>query len=803
MRMYVSDHLTFSRFIRKKLKTVQSSFVAQRRDTRYVFVLALSLIVFVLSGLQAFDTGLFDSLERPLFDAINNLPNQLERVMRGITQFGGLSSLIFWLAVAWFMINARAALTVGLAGTLGWFLAKVAKVLIARGRPGDLLETVQLFGGEKFGGYGFPSGHSTFAAACATVLYFQVDRKYRKYILLVVFLVGFSRMYLGAHFPLDVVGGWALGALVGATLSLLFGISRKGITVRRLKTVLAKKGYPMKHLKFADVDARGSRPIIMTDVNGKEYFAKIFGVQEHAADWLFKIYRFFRYKNLQAEEPYINSRRNVEMESFATLWAKQAGVRVSTIVDVIKLGSSWMLIQERLDAKTMSEHGNVRQKSLVDAWKQVSKLHAANMAHRDLRAANLMIDKKGAVWIIDFGFAEVSSKKQRQYMDIAELLMSMSLVVGVKRTIDAVIKVIPRDRLQRVLPYLKREVFSGATAKQIKANKHMLDELKSTLVEVLDIEDNIDEADIIRLNTRKVLNIALIGAFIYIIIPQFSSFKGVLQSLAAIDSLWIIPMVAASIGTYILTGLVYVILANVPIKLLPTSLIQLAASFISKIVPSGIGNTSLNIRYLSRSGMDKVDASAVIVTNNIISIVMFVVPLSLFLLVMGESLSSIILFRLTYKQIFFVVSGLTIVLLILINSRKLRNRLQSAVSQFVTSIREFTNSPFEVALASLSSLAISLCYVICLYACFRAVGVAIGLASTVIVFVSAIIAKSVAPTPGGLGPFEIAMVSTILSLGIARPEALSVVVLYRLVTFWLPIPFSLLAYRYISDKKLI
>lgn len=787
----------------KRLRSLRRWLVSQRRDSRYVFVLAGGLITFVLCCLQAYDKGLFDSVERPIFNAINNLPPMFEGLMHGFTQFGGLASLVFWCGLAWWLLNKRAALTVAVGGVTAWWLAKFVKAMVERGRPGDLLETVRLFSGEVFGGYGFPSGHATFAAACATILYYQIGRKYRRYLILLVLLVGLSRMYLGAHFPLDIVGGWALGAVVGAGLSLFLGNSHKGLTAVQVKKVLRKKGYVMRSVRFASVDARGSRPLFMEDQAGKRYFAKIFGVQEHAADWLFKIYRFFRFKNFQAEEPYINSRRNIEMESFASLWAKQAGVRVPTIVDVLKIHDSWMLIQERLEAVPLSEHPRPKSKTLQDAWEQVAALHAANMAHRDLRAANLMVDKQGRAWIIDFGFAEVSPRKQRQYMDIAELLMSMSLVAGVKRTVDAAMPIVGPDRMFKVLPYLRREVFSGATAKSLKQNKQLLVDLKAAIKDCLDIDGEPVEAKITRINRRKLFNVAIIAVFLYIITPQLNAFSGAFQNLGSINAWWLPLIAATSLATYFITGLIYVILSSVPLQLIRSTLVQLAASFMSKIIPGGVSTAGLNMRYLHRAGIDNVDASAIIVANNTIGFVMFILPLSLFVLFSGQSLASLIAVDITARQLFFAFSALSLIGIILATYRKLRARVLAAVSQFGASIREFTNSPLEVGLAAAASLAVSLCYILCLYACTRALGLDLSLASAVLVYGSAIIAKSVIPTPGGIGPLEVAMVSTMVGLGIDKPGALSAVLLYRLATFWLPIPLSLLAYRWLSNKRII
>lgn len=785
------------------LRRATHYFGRQRRDSRYVFVFVIAAVVLLLSTLQALSQGLFDSVERPVFQFINGLPPVLHNLMYLITQFGGLGSLLFWGGLAWYIINRRAALQVVLAGWFGWIAAKILKDLVNRGRPETYFDTVNLFNAGSFGGYGFPSGHSTFAAACATVLYYQIPKTYRKYVLLIVFMVGFSRMYLGAHFPLDVVGGWALGALIGSTIMLVSGVSNRGLSAQKIKKVLRRKGYDIAHLRFANVDARGSRPVFMVDQQGTAYFGKIFGVQEHAADWLFKIYRFFRFKNLQGEEPYISGRRNIELESFATMWANQAGVRVPVIVDLVRIGSSYMLIQQKLDAAPLSEQKRVRTETLTDVWEQVRCLHEANMAHRDLRAANVMVDKQGKAWLIDFGFAEVSPKRQRQYMDLAELLMSMSLVAGVDRTVDTALGVIEHDRLVHVLPYLKREVFSGATAQALKKDKQLLKDLKHRLMDKLDVEEDIKEADIVRINSRKIINLTLLGAFLYVVVPQFKLFKGTLASLASVHTAWLVPLVLASMGTYVATAIIYMALATVPLRLWPTTVVQLAASFMSKVVPGGVGSTGINARYMHRAGMDSADSAAVLTTQGIVGFLVFAVPLGLFLIANGQGVGSLIAVTITPRQIIAataVVIGGVVVLGLL---KSFRKKVVDFVANFATSIREFTNSPREISLAAGASFAVSMLYILCLYFSFKAFAVPLGIGAAVFVYASAVIARSVVPTPGGLGPLEIAMVSTMIGLGVGRPEALSVVVLYRMATFWLPVPFSYLAYRFAIKRRYI
>lgn len=462
-----------------------------------------------------------------------------------------------------------------------------------------------------------------------------------------------------------------------------------------------------------------------------------------------------------------------------------------------------MLIVEMLDTKALANHKRLKQSSLVDAWRQVELLHKSNIAHRDLRAANVMIDKKGKAWIIDFGFAEVSARKQRQYMDVAELLMSMSLVVGVHRTVDAAMEVIDPPKLARVLPYLKREVFSGATAKSLRANKHLLGELSDEIKTRLAIEEEIDEADIVRFNLRKIINIGLIGLFIYVIVPQIGLFRGAMGSIAGINFWWLIPILLTSFLTYVFSASGIVILSSVPIKLPMTTLVQVAASFMNKILPGALGSTGLNASYLHKAGNDRADTAAIIAAHSIIGFIMFIVPLGLFLLFKGEGLAELITLKITAKQLITTVAVIISVIITLALFRNIRHKAISGVSNFATSIREFTQSTFEVVLTCAAGLAVSLSYIACLFLSFKALGLGLGISAAVLVYATAIIAKSVIPTPGGLGPLEIAMVSALVSLGVVEVTAVSVVVLYRLVTYWLPIPFSLLAYRYVSKRKIV
>ena len=173
-------------------------------------------------------------------------------------------------------------------------------------------------------------------------------------------------------------------------------------------------------------------------------------------------------------------------------------------------------------------------------WQQVRKLHGSNMAHRDLRAANVMIDAAGKAWLIDFGFAEIAPKKIEQLMDCAELVMSTALIVGPERAAKSFQAVYTKKETRAVLPYLQASVFSGATRAALKKHKPALKNIRQLLALASGAQaKHLETASIDRLSLKRLINIALFGILLLIVVPQFNTFKGALSNLGNVNPLCI------------------------------------------------------------------------------------------------------------------------------------------------------------------------------------------------------------------------------------------------------------------------
>jgi len=147
--------------------------------------------------------------------------------------------LIFWLGycafkqnnerrkalLKWFLSVLAVATAIGCADLLS---GRIAKPLVGRERPAKILRDVrQVNGGGK--AKGFPSSHAANAFAAAQVLHELAPPKTLWWLLAAV--IAFSRVYLGAHFPADVIGGAMIGLAVGSII-LWFGNSFRRLHAR-------------------------------------------------------------------------------------------------------------------------------------------------------------------------------------------------------------------------------------------------------------------------------------------------------------------------------------------------------------------------------------------------------------------------------------------------------------------------------------------------------------------------------------------------------------------------------------------
>jgi glycosyltransferase 2 family protein len=182
---------------------------------------AVSSLAFVLLARRARERAV-SAWEERVFRAVNNLSPRLRRPVWLVMQAGSLPAVAVVAVVARRRSRcAAAALAIG--GSAAWGLCKVAKRVVGRGRPADHLDDVVVHGTAQRGG-GFPSGHAAVATTLAAISTRIVPPPAVPLVWATSLVVCGARTYIGAHLPLDAVGGAALGLSVGSMANVALSL---------------------------------------------------------------------------------------------------------------------------------------------------------------------------------------------------------------------------------------------------------------------------------------------------------------------------------------------------------------------------------------------------------------------------------------------------------------------------------------------------------------------------------------------------------------------------------------------------
>ena len=184
------------------------------------------------AGMIAVRDWSVSDVEESVFDAINGLPGALYPVLWPFQQLGVLVVGPIAALVAACFRRFRLALLLLVATVAKLVLERAVKAVVSRARPATSIgPDVELRGDVSRFGESFVSGHAVLITAIAGLVTPYLPGRWKVVPWVVVVLVAITRVYVGAHNPLDVICGAALGLVIAGVLNLLIGVPARSDSV--------------------------------------------------------------------------------------------------------------------------------------------------------------------------------------------------------------------------------------------------------------------------------------------------------------------------------------------------------------------------------------------------------------------------------------------------------------------------------------------------------------------------------------------------------------------------------------------
>ena len=438
---------------------------------------------------------------------------------------------------------------------------------------------------------------------------------------------------------------------------------------------------------------------------------------------------------------------------------------------------------------------------LLRVWEAVLQLHSHRVTHRALTADRIMLAGDGDVVLLDPGNGDVAATDLQLRLDVAQLLAELALLVGPDRTARLAAKTVGADELVAVVPLLQPVVLYRSTRVAVRRRRDVLPALRKQLLDVAPGEDA-PPVRLERVRPRSV--VTLIASLVagYLLLGQLGRVS-LLSTLKAADWRWAALALVLSAVTYL--GAAWSLSGYVPgrLKFGPLVLAQLAGSFVTLVTPAAVGGAALNIRYLQRRKIPAAVAAASVGLSQVVAFVLHLLLLVVFAAITGSQDHSLQ----PPTWVYFVIAALIIIVLTVVaipaGRRLLRARLAPVLSQVVPRLLAVMQQPRKLAEGIGGALLLTGAYIFCLDACIRALGGSIPLASIAVVYLTGAALGSAVPTPGGLGAVEAALSAGLTAAGLPGTIAVSAVLLFRTLTFWLPVPVGWGAFNYLERHEYI
>ncbi len=613
--------------------------------------------------------------------------------------------------------------------------------------------------------------------------------------LILVTLLSSGIALAGIGFSLAV--GWAIGLLTRYAL----GTSTTRPSGAAVAAAMERGGYPITELRIANLTSRGRRYSAITR-NGDPLRITILDRDLEGAGLVNAAWTSLRLRDEPGKGAF-NLRKAVEHAALVAYAAQAAGAPVPRLLLATEVGpDSVALVYQQIPGTPFNELTDITDTELDSAWRAIRTLHEHQMSHRALSSRHLLRGPENSTWLLGTDQGSIAASDVAIRLDLAELLCSLAMLTSVERSVSSARRVLGSDAIARALPALQPVALSPGTRKALRKHKGMIIALRDAIVELRPDADT-EQIQFQRIKPRTLVMIVVGTIAGYVLLSQLTSVDlGNLFSTA--NWSWVLGAFGFSLITY--AGAAWSLSGFVPEKLSfgRTVLAQVAGDFATLVSPPALGAIAINVRYLQKSGLHPALAAASVGVSQVAAFATHIGLLLAFGIAAGTQADF------TFDPPTWAVVGVAAVAVILLAllavsavRRLISKRIGPLIKEVVPRMVTIAQRPTKLLEGIGGILLLNLAYVGVLYACVQAFDGSLSIAVVAVVYLAGATIGQAAPTPGGLGAVEAALAAGLTAAGLDAGLAVSAVLLYRLLTFWLPTLPGYWSFNYLTKKNLL
>ena len=579
-----------------------------------------------------------------------------------------------------------------------------------------------------------------------------------------------------------------LGAVAGLAVRVGIGVVPARPSEDLVRSVLERAGWQLRALRPRE-QSTGQVVYEGVRADGDVVRVTVMDPDLRGVPFARRAWRLLLLRTAAVGRPPLSLRGQLERQALSSALAESAGVAAPATLALLAAGPALLLVERPLAGTPFGVCAT--ESAATETWCALRRAHDAGLALGGITTDQVVLLSDGQA-----GFAEVSSAQpaatelQRE-LDVVALLVPMGAYLGAEAaagTLRAGYRTTPvtEARLAVLLqplalpPRVRQEIRDTTLLADLRAAVSSPEAEATALAEPPRLE---------RLRPRTVISVVGGTVAAYVLATQLSRVD-VGSVLRTAHPEWLAVAALGAAVTFVGAALTRIAFSPVRLRLVRTTFVQLASSFLTLVTPPAVGHVGLNIRYLQRADVPTPAAAATVGVSEAVTVAVTV----LLLLVSGwlSGLSSSRLALLPSGNVLAVLAVaagvLALVVAVPATRRGLRRRLEPLVRTALPYLVTAVSDPRRLGVALLGILILNGGNILALDASLRAFSASLPVPTLIVVYLASSALGSAAPTPGGLGAVEAALVGGLTATGVPFAAALPAVLAFRAATFWLPAP---------------